>query len=227
MYDCFRKKGLHFIHANARSLFNKMSEIRLLSRKTNAAVIAVTETWFDNSHTDSSVGIDGYCILRRDRKGHGGGVCVYIREDIPFNVRPDLFNDDLEDLWLEILLTKSKPIYVSVCYRTDGNNNLLKCLETSLTKLRPDCDFIVLGDFNLCLINGKTKLCKDYKTFFKFYNCKQLINSPTRVTDTTSSLLDHIFTNNSDKINQSGVLPIGFSDHYITFCTRKHIRSPT
>ena len=30
LYNCFGKKGLHFIHANARSLFNKISEFRLI-----------------------------------------------------------------------------------------------------------------------------------------------------------------------------------------------------
>ena len=224
MYIKFKRKGLHFIHANVRSLFHKMSEIRHISRVTNAAVIAITETWLDDSYTDDSVSIDGYSIRRRDREGHAGGVCIYIRNDIAFNLRIDLHNDDLEDLWVEILLTNSKPIYVGVCYRNDKNNKLLRCLENTLSKLRQDCDLLVLGDFNICLLSNKSKLCKDYKSFLSIFNCKQLVNSPTRVTDKTSTLLDHIFTNNSDKFCQSGVLPVGLSDHYITYCTRKIIR---
>ena len=223
MYEHFKNKGLHFIHVNARSLYNKMSEIRHISGKTNAAVIAITETWFNDSHTDTEVGIIGYNILRRDRQGHAGGVCVYIREGITYNCRTDLFNDDLEDLWLEILLTKSKPIYVGVCYRNEKNKDLIKCLENTLSKLRPDHDLLVLGDFNICFLKNKTKLGKDYKALLNFFNCKQLIKSPTRVTETTSSLLDHIFTNNVNKICYSGVLLTGLSDHFITYCTRKTI----
>ena len=75
VYDCFGKKGMHFIHANARSLFNKISEFRLISKKSNAAIIAISETWLDDSHTDSSVSLEGYSIIRRDRDGHGGGAC--------------------------------------------------------------------------------------------------------------------------------------------------------
>ena len=52
-----------------------------------------------------------------------------------------------------------------------------------------------------------------------------MVHSPTRVTEKTSTLLDHIFTNNTGKISQSGVLPLGFSDHFMTFCTRKSIRA--
>ena len=125
---------------------------------------------------------------------------------------------------VEILLTNSKPIYVDVCYRTDGNNLLVKCLENTLSMLRQDCDVMVLGDFNICLHSNKSKLSKDYKSLLSFFHCKQLINSPTRVTDKTSTLLDHIFTNNTGKICQSGVLPVGLSDHFITYCTRKSSR---
>ena len=132
-----------------------------------------------------------------------------------------MLNDDLEDIWIEILLKNTKPIYVGVCYRNDKNNNLLKCLENSMSKIRQDCDLLVLGDFNICLFNNKSKLCKDYKSLLSYYNCKQLVNSPTRVTEKTSTLLDHIFTNNSNKFSQSGVLPVWLSDHYITHCTRK------
>ena len=201
-----------------------MSELRYLSRKTHAAVIAITESWLDDSYTDDAVSIDGYSIQRRDRKGHAGGVCIYVRDDISFNRRYDLDKDNLEDSWIEIFLKHTKPIYVGVCYRNDKNSNFIKCLENTLSKLKPDCDSLVLGDFNICLLNNKSKLCKDYKSLLKYYNCKQLVNSPTRVTEKSCTLLDHIFTNNIEKFSQSGVLPMGLSDHYITYCTRKNIR---
>ena len=54
---------------------------------------------------------------------------------------------------------------------------------------------------------------------------KQLINSPTRETQNTESLIDHIYVNSEHKISQSGVIKSGLSDHYITFCTRKITRN--
>ena len=223
-YDCFAKKGLHFIHANVRSIFHKMSDLKIIAKHTNAAVIGITETWLDSSYTDSCVSIDGYNLIRRDRDGHAGGVCAYIREDLTFNIRQDLNNPDLEDLWFEILLKKSKPFYVGICYRTNNNNKFLDCLDNTITKLRSDCDFLILGDINICLKKNKSKLCKDYMKLLRLFGCKQIIESPTRITESCSSLLDHIITNNSDKIYQSGVLDIGLSDHLITFCSRKIIR---
>ena len=47
-----------------------------------------------------------------------------------------------------------------------------------------------------------------------------MITEPTRITSTSSSLIDHIFTNVSDLISESGVIPEGFSDHLVTFSSR-------
>ena len=53
---------------------------------------------------------------------------------------------------------------------------------------------------------------------------KQLITSPTRVTENTSTILDHVLTNSQDRVSQSGVIDIGLSDHQLIFCTRKIVR---
>ena len=57
-YELFTKKGLHFLHINARSLLPKLSDARLLARRTKAAVLAVTEIWLDDSVTNAEIEID-------------------------------------------------------------------------------------------------------------------------------------------------------------------------
>lgn len=81
-----------------------MAELRLIASKSKASVIAVSETWIYNSVTDSGISIEGYHILRKDRNGSGGGVCVYIRSYIAFARRTDIDNDNLDSLWLELWL---------------------------------------------------------------------------------------------------------------------------
>ncbi|XP_072018361.1 uncharacterized protein [Amphiura filiformis] len=51
-----------------------------------------------------------------------------------------------------------------------------------------------------------------------------LITTATRITDTTSTCIDHILTNNPEKMCQSGTISIGLSDHLLIFCTRKAVR---
>ena len=68
---------------------------------------------------------------------------------------------------------------------------------------------------------------KKYNEFCALLGLTQIINNATRITETTSSLLDHILTNSKDKISQSGVIDIGISDHQMIFCTRKKFRPKT
>ena len=48
----------------------------------------------------------------------------------------------------------------------------------------------------------------------------QIIKEPTRIAEKESTI-DHIICNTSDNVSQSGVLPIGLSDHHLIYCTRK------
>ena len=45
------------------------------------------------------------------------------------------------------------------------------------------------------------------------YGLKQLIDQPTRITPSTSTLIDLIFTSHQDNILCSGVSHVGISDH--------------
>ena len=52
----------------------------------------------------------------------------------------------------------------------------------------------------------------------------QLINQPTRTTQTTSSLIDHVISSKEENIFQSGVIDLAISDHSLTYCSRRLIR---
>jgi hypothetical protein len=62
---------------------------------------------------------------------------------------------------------------------------------------------------------------KKIKTLYELYQLSQLIDEATRVTMTTSSLIDHIVTNTPEKISDSGVIHTGLSDHSLVFAIRK------
>jgi hypothetical protein len=149
-YDCFKKKGLHFLHLNARSLLPKLEEIKILAMNTNAAVMGITETWLDSSVTDTEIGIPNYLVTRRDRNREGGGVCLYIRSDLAHNPRSDISDPKLESIWCEILLPKTKPILVGACYRPPKQTDFFDILESACingTRFS-DLESIILGDFN-------------------------------------------------------------------------------
>ena len=53
---------------------------------------------------------------------------------------------------------------------------------------------------------------------------KQLIESPTRITCSSSSIIDHILASLSDRVTQQEILNVGLSDHQLIYCTRKITR---
>ena len=54
---------------------------------------------------------------------------------------------------------------------------------------------------------------------------KQLIESPTRITCSSSSFVDHILANILDRVTQQGILNVGLSDHQLIYSTRKITRT--
>ena len=218
----FTQKGLHFIHINARSL--KILELGLLAQKTGASIIAVTETWYDNSILNAEVVLPGYNLVRKDRDMKGGGVCIYIKDTLPFNPLTDLTNDNIEGVWIEIMLKKTKPIIVGCVYRPPKQPDFLDQFERTLNLIPADKEVIILGDLNICMKVGHSNMAKAYKSVQNLFGFTQIIKESTRVTDKTESLLDHILVNKPDRTVSSGTLPLGFSDHNLIYCTRKRVR---
>ena len=76
----------------------------------------------------------------------------------------------------------------------------------------------ILGDFNINLNSTKHQpihpLLNKYNEFLSNFGLKQLIKSPTHITCSSSSIIDHILTNACD----SGVIDIGISDHQMIYC---------
>ena len=211
-----------------------------LSLFSNAAVIGITESKLDDSIPNSEIDIDNYNLIRCDRNRQGGGVACYIRNDLNFN-KKTLFTNEIENIFVDILLPKTKPFTVGIFYRPPNKYKFLENITEDFSKLNTENnDLFILGDMNINLSeNGKyifdknntdntaCSLVKGYKEFISTFGLKQLIRHPTRVTCNTSSLIDHILTNSEDKISQSGIIDVGLSDHQLIFCTRKLTKKKT
>ena len=89
-----------------------------------------------------------------------------------------------------------------------------------LNLLRTRSKFVYLcGDYNIDIL----KICSNnhYNTFYEnVMSCSFVpkITLPTRICDTTSTLIDNIYTNVLDKSHTSGILVRPLSDHQMYFC---------
>ena len=81
-------------------------------------------------------------------------------------------------------------------------------------------DIFIVGDLNCNMLkdNQDAKVLKDLCSSL---NLKQLINTPTRVTSQSSTLIDLIITSNTTLVVESGVLENQISDHFLIFTVLK------
>ena len=96
---------------NISSLRNKFeSLVRILHN--NLEILVISETKIDSSFPTVQFQIEGYTTYRLDRNANGGGILLYIREDIPST----LLNSDMsiESFSIEINIRKKKAFSLHV-----------------------------------------------------------------------------------------------------------------
>ena len=223
--DRLYSKGLAFAHLNANGLLhkNRIDQLRIHLTIKPIDILAISETKTDPGIDDSDIDINGYKVYRADRLSDGGGgVAIYVRIDpnIVYKPRPDLQDNDLECLVGEIFLPKSKPILFGAFYRPPSSpvswQHKLETMTDTITLENKETLFT--GDFNVDLLKNEKNL--QYLT--EVYQFDQVISEATRVTDKTSTLIDHIYTTNREYGREYGVIPLGVSDHHMVYFIRKH-----
>ena len=219
-----KSKGIKIASLNINSLLKHIDEIRVLLTEYTFDILAINESKIDNSISDNELHIFGYDIIRKDRNRYGGGVVLYVRDNIPFSERKDLISKDLEMVCIEINRPYNKSLLINVWYRPPNSDiNFFDEYVEFLCKCQAENkELIVLGDLN-CDVS-KTPLdnqTRKLQFLCSLYQFDQLINEPTRVTPTSASLIDLILTNKPENISQSGVVHLGISDHSLIFAIRK------
>ena len=74
----------------------------------------------------------------------------------------------------------------------------------------------LIGDFNINIaVNDDAS--SSFLNLFTAYNMHPLINKPTRVSNSHTSILDNVFTNNNDRMSLKGIICDEISDHLPIF----------
>ena len=135
------------MHLNINSILPKLDELKTITGNTKAAIIGITESKVDNSISDSEVQIPGYCIFRCDRNRNGGGAVFYVRQDLCFNLRITAMGDT-EGMLFDILLPKTKPIFVGIIYRPPTCINFLECFNKHLDDINLENEIFQYKSFS-------------------------------------------------------------------------------
>ena len=135
-------------HLNINSVRNKFD---LLSDiiKNNIDILMISETKLDSSFPNGQFQIHGYSEpYRLDRNGNGGGILVFIREDIPTKLIDSQMK--IEGFFIELNLRRKK--WLLCCSFNSKYSQIshhLKEIGKNLDVLTSKYDNIILmGDFN-------------------------------------------------------------------------------
>ena len=170
--------------------------------------------------------IPGFKFVHKNRiAGEGGGVAMYLFNDLKWKRRTDIETDEIECIWVEVDVFKGKSFLVGCILRPPNSSSYLrrdfnKNLNEMLLKVnKVSMETFLLGDIN---VNYLVKLShKEIKELFITCGLHQLVKLPIRVTQETKSLIDVIMINTLSKVHHTKVLPLSLSDHEYVMCLRK------
>ena len=202
--------GFIFIHLYVNKLLPKIDELRNIAKLSHAAVIGIGESKLDDSVLLSEIHIDNYNTICCDRNRHRGRVVCWIRSDLNYDVK-SFSPPEIENVFFEILLPDTKPIIVGIIYRPPSQSEVLDIINTHFSKLDThNNEIYILGDFNINFYLNNSyiflknnllqsqSITSDIKKYYEFctmFGLKQLIEVPTRVTCSSSTITDHILAN--------------------------------
>ena len=180
----------------------------------------LSETRLDHRRSDESIAIPRYFAFRRDAIKQGEtALAIYIHSSIQ-NItarRADLESQSVESLWVEIIHLKRPSLLVGFLF---GNLTATYAWYVEFLAMLDQVadskkNILRLGDSNIDL----SKLHSTWESTYTLVGLHQLATTLTRVTGTTDTLIDHIYTNNQDRVRNVSVHNIGITDHYPVLCT--------
>ena len=198
-------------HLNINSIRNKFYSLSFMV-ENNADILLISETKLDDSFPSGQFKICGFTMpYRYDRNSMGGGLLLYIRDDIPAKLLKHDFGtieiDAIENVLVEINLRKRKWFFNGTynLHKSKILNrlNYLNLVFNNYSKVYDN--FIFMGDFNVAMSD------KAMEDFCSLNNLESLISKPTCYKNHENlTCIDLIFTNRPGYFQHSNV----FEDWY-------------
>lgn len=194
------------MHINARSVNRKEDDIVLLLQQfcSQFSVLMLSETWYTNS--SKMLELDGYNNFFLNRKNsRGGGVAILVAKHKKCEILPEFSKTTVD---YEILTLKNKQEIISVLYRPPTGNvaRFLEFYEDFLEFIcKNNLRLISGGDFNINMLE-ENNCVRDFSTKLVSSGFINVIKTPTRITCSTSSMLDLIVTNLDTEIYNAGTV---------------------
>ena len=198
-----------------------------MNNKFTHDIIVFTETWVKHA-TVQLCHIPGYTAYHSFRHSRDrGGVSIFIKSSIisePIDL--DINSDDIEcvgakikcynnDDWIK-LIGVYRPPNKSPYNFTCNMENLILDLNLNTSNA------VFVGDFNICILDESLPETRALLELFRSYYFRPVVLCPTRVTKTSSSVIDHVWCNLPHP-TQSTVVTVDITDHFPVSTVIKNI----
>ena len=216
---------------NCQSISSKFDDILILvekvyQRNQNTDILCIQESWLGEHSHYSQYNIDGYDMYYQSSvcSSHTG-LIIYVRSE--YQVKQlNLRNSSVlwESLFLEVTLADGKKIIIGDIYRAPREEvNIITTFIVELSHIltllnRMKLPVYLCGDYNINLLKMHEK--NSYEEFFEtmlVHSYLPNITLPTRLTDTSNTLIDNVFANSAKFEAVSGILINNISDHQAIF----------
>ena len=192
------KKKNRIICLNAQGFIKHKDKIENeLIGKLRPNVLGFTKTHITRMLKNHEIQIDGYVGVRGDSESNRtGGVLLYVDKRIKFEV---MAMDICERNWWTItvkIINKNYKGTVMLVYHSPNSSDtsFIVFLEETCNSHILNGNVIIMRDFNIDMkVNSycKNRLIRVMNTV----GLKQVVNEPTRIVNTSETIIDFIFTN--------------------------------
>ena len=229
-------KFLSILNTNARSLVKNITEFQaftdslISSHKFKFDILTFTETWANTQLEDLLVFNTFNPVFKHKiNKKEGGGIAVFIQQDLKFNIRNDILfpvekQHQYDCLFIEVHSesNKEKNTILGVIYRSPNFNNITEFTENLKLLIEQINDenknIVIAGDLNIDLLKaGKNVNSSHLLDMMISNNLIPHITLPTRVTHSTATLIDHVYSNVSHDRSFSATMTTNITDHFTNF----------
>ena len=187
----------------------------------------MTETWFNDDTVQNIPDYTGFHIYRTNRVG--GGVSVYVRNKYPSKLLSDcsFLNPFCEVCTVNIQISNIFSLNIIGIYRppnTDDGRYFCDILRDNiLSKFQSSHNIMLCGDTNINLCENNP-VANYYNDMLYSKSLVLYITIPTRVTESSFSNIDHIWSNIISNVS-AGVFENNISDHYTVFACIYNVKS--
>ena len=167
--------------------------------------------------------LQDFSFIYNCRTSTHGGAGIFISHEFSFKKRNDLEiekHGELESVAIELILENQKNLICFCIYKhpimsiTEFMNLLIPVLHKT-SQENKTC--IILGDFNIDLLKcDENNAVSNFLSIMTSYCFSPCILQPTRITKTSTTLIDNIFFN-GHKNTYSGNFTYQISDHLVQF----------